>query len=84
MAKPAEDRRSGKDRRRSSGTRAGDGDRRRMDRRQFPPPDDPSRISADGRELLRAIDAYKKQRGLARVSVDELLGVLADTGYRRA
>jgi hypothetical protein len=55
-----------------------------MDRRQFPPPDDPSRISADGRELLRAIDAYKKERGLARVSVDELLGVLADTGYRRA
>ena len=84
MAKPAEDHRSGKDRRGSSREQAGKDERRRVDRRQFPPPDDPLRISADGRELLRAIDAYKKERGLARVSVDELLGLLADTGYRRA
>jgi hypothetical protein len=84
MAGSLEDRRSGTDRRRASSLHSGKRERERADRRQFPPPHDPSSLSAAGRELLRVIDSYKKERGLARLSVDELLGVMSGLGYRRA
>jgi hypothetical protein len=83
MARSLQDRRSGKDRRRSSGARPPADRRRQADRRQFPPPENPASLSAEGRELLQTIDDYKKQRGLARISVDELLSVMTGMGYRR-
>jgi hypothetical protein len=84
MARLLEDRRSGRDRRRASGPDSAEKERRRADRRQFPPPLDPSGLSAAGRELQQTIDAYKKERGLMDISIDELLGLMSGLGYRRA
>ena len=84
MARLIEDRRSEKDRRCPAGKPPRAGERRRADRRQFPPPHDAAAVSAPGRELIKAIDAYKKDRGLLRISVDELLDVMSSLGYRRA
>jgi len=55
-----------------------------IDRRQFPPPADPESVPEAARELQQAIDAYKMARGLKRISVEELLGLLEDLGYTRA
>jgi hypothetical protein len=84
MARLLEDRRSGRDRRRASSHASEEKERRRADRRQFPPPLDPPGLSAAGRELLQAIDAYKKEHGLMDISIDELLGLMSGLGYRRA
>ncbi len=56
---------------------------RGVDRRQFPPPDDPSSMTTEAVELQNAIDAYKIQRRLTRITVVELLGLLDQLGYRR-
>jgi len=54
-----------------------------IDRRQFPPPDDPSCMTAEAVELQDAIDTYKIERRLKRITVVELIGLLEDLGYRR-
>jgi hypothetical protein len=54
-----------------------------VDRRQFPPPEDPSTMTAAAVELQDAIDTYKIQRRLKRITVVELLGLLDELGYRR-
>jgi hypothetical protein len=84
MAGSFEERRSGRDRRRSR-ARAEETPRvRGADRRQFPPPEDPARVTEAESELRAAIDAYKLERGLVRISVSELLGVMETLGYRQA
>ena len=84
MAESFEERRSGRDRRRSRG-RAEEMPRvRGPDRRQFPPPEDPAGVTEAESELRAAIDTYKVERGLTRISVAELLGVMETLGYRRA
>ena len=84
MAGSFEERRSGRDRRRSHG-RAEETPRvRGADRRQFPPPEDPARVTEAESELRAAIDAHKLERGLTRISVAALLGVIETLGYRRA
>jgi hypothetical protein len=84
MAGSFEERRSGRDRRRSRG-RAKETPRvRGADRRQFPPPDDPARVTEAESELRAAVDAYKLERGLTRISVAALLGVMETLGYRQA
>jgi len=52
-----------------------------IDRRQFPPPADPESVPEAAWELQQAIDAYKMARGLKRITVVELLGLLEDLGY---
>jgi len=54
-----------------------------IDRRQFPPPADPQSVSPEAWDLQDAIDTYKIARGLKRITVVELLGLLQDLGYRR-
>lgn len=83
MAKSFDDRRSGRDRRAAGGRAAGK-ERRSADRRQFPPAADPGSVSEASRRLQQSIDAYKKERGIARLSVDELLRLLEQLGYRVA
>ena len=84
MAGSFEERRNGRDRRRSRG-RAEETPRvRGPDRRQFPPPEDLSRTTKAEKELQAAIDAYKLERGLARISVAVLLSVMETLGYRQA
>jgi hypothetical protein len=83
MASPLTDRRSGRDRRHAALAAAAK-ERRGWDRRQFPPLSRPEGLSAEGNRVLCAIDEYKLARGLTRISVDELLAVLAQLGYRRA
>ena len=84
MAGSFEERRSGRDRRRSRG-RAEETPRvRGADRRQFPPPEDPARVTEAESELRAAIDAHKLERGLTRISVAALLGVMETLGYRQA
>jgi hypothetical protein len=82
MAGPLDDRRSGKDRRALTGSESTHSERRLLDRRQFPPPHDSRSISVAAMRLQKAIDAFKKQRGLARLTADELLAVLESLGYR--
>jgi len=84
MVVPLDDRRSGKDRRALPGNEPGPSERRLLDRRQFPPPQDPRNVSTAARQLQEAIDAFKKGRGLARLSADDLLDVLKKLGYREA
>jgi len=83
MDAPFGDRRNGTDRRGPGKKPAPTAEQRLADRRQFPPPDDPDKVSAAARELQRAIDAHKKERGLKRLSVDQLLGLMEQMGYRR-
>ena len=47
------------------------------------PPVDPARVAEPESELRAAIDAYKPERGLTRISVAALLGVLDSLGYAR-
>lgn len=54
-----------------------------MDRRQFPTPEDPEAVPPAAKELQWAIDVYKMEHGLKRISVVELLGVLEKLGYHR-
>jgi len=56
---------------------------RMEERRQFPTPKDPEAVSPDAKELQWAIDVYKMEHGLKRISVTELLGVLERLGYHR-
>ncbi|MCX5648629.1 MAG: hypothetical protein NTX40_05970 [Planctomycetota bacterium] len=42
------------------------------------------RVAEPESELRAAIDAYKLERGLPRISVSELLGVMETLGYRQA
>ena len=90
MAKSLDERRSGRDRRRERDRaaaarpdKAGRATPRGPERRQFPPPEDPAGVTEDERRLQYAVDAYKMERGLARISMAEFLGVLANLGYRR-
>lgn len=53
------------------------------DRRQFPPPDDQETVTDAAVELQGAIDTYKIDRRLKRITVVELLGLLENLGYRR-
>ena len=84
MAGSYEERRSGRDRRRSRGRVEETPRVRGADRRQFPPPEDPARVAEAESELRAAIDAHKLERGLTRISVTELLGVMETLGYRQA
>ena len=84
MAGSFEERRSGRDRRRSRGRVEETPRVRGADRRQFPPPEDPARASEAESELRAAIDAHKLERGLTRISVAELLGIMETLGYRQA
>ena len=85
MAKGSlEDRRSGRDRRREDAGTPKHQERRRADRRQFPPVEKPGEVPDATRELQGAIDAYKKRRHLARISADELVSLLERLGYRKA
>jgi hypothetical protein len=54
-----------------------------VDRRQFPPPENTSTVTAQAAELQDAIDTYKIQNGLKRITVVELLALLDKLGYRR-
>ena len=54
-----------------------------VDRRQFPPPEDPSTVTPEAVELQDAIDTYKIHRRLKRITVVELIGLLDNLGYRR-
>jgi hypothetical protein len=84
MVKPLGDRRSGSDRRARTSGQARQVEHRALDRRQFPPPQDPLAITEAARKLLAAIDAHKKERGLLRLTSTELLAVLESMGYRQA
>ena len=84
MAGSFEERRSGRDRRRSRGRPATAERVRGPDRQQFPPPEDPGCVTEPESELRAAIDAYKVERGLTPISVAELPGVMETLGYRRA
>jgi hypothetical protein len=84
MAGSFDERRSGRDRRRSQARPATAERERGAERRQFPPPEDPARVAEAESELRAAIDAYKLERGLTRISVTELLGVMETLGYRQA
>jgi hypothetical protein len=83
MAGSLKNRRSGKDRRHLRKA-APAKERQRSDRRQFPPKGNAEGPSAAAQRLQLAIDEYKLSRGLTRISLDELLGILADLGYRQA
>lgn len=54
-----------------------------IDRRQFPPPASSENVPEAAWELQDAIDTYKMARGLKRITVAELLGLLEKLGYRR-
>ena len=94
MAGSLKDRRSGTDRRHPA--RRGDAvaspacgaappkERRGGDRRQFPAPATAAALSEAARRVQAAIDEYKLQKGLARISVDELVGILTKLGYHEA
>lgn len=84
MAGSFKERRSGKDRRASRLTASKDAERRAADRRQFPLPEDPAALSATAQNLQAAVDAYKQDHGLARISAAELVKVLQQMGYRQA
>jgi hypothetical protein len=84
MAGPLGDRRSGKDRRAPAGLESGHTERRILDRRQFPPPHDSKNISVAAKRLQEAVDSFKKERGLVRLTAEELLSVLEKLGYREA
>jgi len=78
------ERRSGKDRRHGHLSPAKEADRRQVDRRQFPPvPGEPDSLSPQAREIKAAIDAYKKTRGLTRITLPQMLSTLAWLGYRK-
>ena len=64
MAGSFEERRSGRDRRRTRGQAEEAPRMRGAERRQFPPPEDPARVTEAESELRAAIDAYKLERGL--------------------
>ncbi len=66
------------------GTVRGVGSDQWDERRQFPAPRTPEDVSPAAKELQWAIDVYKMERGLKRISTGELLGVLETLGYRRA
>jgi hypothetical protein len=83
MALPFKDRRSGTDRRRPPAAGRAK-ERRASDRRQFSPRANGDGQSAAASRLQQAVDAYKRERGLARVSLDQLLGILEQLGYRQA
>ena len=53
------------------------------ERRQFPSPRNPEDVSPAAEELQWTIDVYKMERGLKRISIVQLLGVLETLGYRR-
>ncbi|HUU91881.1 MAG TPA: hypothetical protein VM238_11820 [Phycisphaerae bacterium] len=53
------------------------------DPRQFPTPADPESVPPAAKELQWAIDIYKMEHGLKRISVAEMLGVLETLGYHR-
>jgi len=82
MAGSLKDRRSGADRRHPARGAAPPKERRGVDRRQFPSSAAAANLSAAARRVQAAIDEYKLQKGLAQISVDELLGVLTTLGYR--
>ena len=84
MAGSFDERRSGRDRRRSRARPATAERVRGAERRQFPPPEDPARVAEPERALRAAIDAYKLERGLTRISVAALLGIMETLGYRQA
>jgi len=84
MATASPDRRNGRDRRGSASAAPAGVDRRLADRRQFPPSSPDDGPSPAARELLTVIDRFKIQRGLTRISVDQLLGLMEQMGYRRA
>ena len=83
MGETLKERRGGYDRRCTAGSSPEGAERRWSDRRQFPPPLDPRAVSDGERELQQAIDAYKRVRGLKRISVGQLLAVLEDLSYQR-
>jgi hypothetical protein len=76
-----ENRRRGTTRRRAPRTVGRNPERREADRRQFPPPEDPSALTTAAVQLQEAIDNYKIERGLARITVPELIGLLEQLGY---
>ena len=84
MAKSSSDRRNGRDRRESAPAAPAGVNRRLADRRQFPPSSPGDGPSPAARELLTVIDRFKIQQGLTRISVDQLLGLMEQMGYRRA
>jgi len=53
------------------------------DRRQFPTPEDTEAVPPAAKELQWAIDVYKMEHSLKRISAVELLGVLEKLGYHR-
>jgi hypothetical protein len=84
MSELLAERRSGKDRRHAHLSPPKERDRRSADRRQFPPvPGEPEALSPQAREIKTAIDAYKKSRGLTRITVPQLVSTLAWLGYQK-
>jgi hypothetical protein len=59
-------------------------ERRAADRRQFPAPATAAALSEAARRVQAAIDEYKLQKGLVRISADELVGILTKLGYHEA
>jgi len=84
MAGSLKDRRSGTDRRHLARGAAPPKERRGGDRRQFPAPATAAALSQAARKVQAAIDEYKLRNGLARISVDELVGILTKLGYHEA
>jgi hypothetical protein len=84
VAGSLKDRRSGTDRRHPARGAAPPKERRGGDRRQFPAPTDPATLSVAIHRVQAAIDEYKLRNGLARISVDQLIGILTKLGYHEA
>jgi hypothetical protein len=84
MAGSLKDRRNGTDRRHLARGAVPPKERRGGDRRQFSPPADPRALSVAARRVQAAIDEYKLQKGLARISADQLIGILTKLGYHEA
>ncbi|MBM4020224.1 MAG: hypothetical protein FJ288_18215 [Planctomycetes bacterium] len=81
MTGALKDRRRGKDRRHQRKPPPGT-ERRACDRRQFPPHGNGEPVSVSANRLGEAIDQYKKAHSLSRISLDQLLSVLTQLGYR--
>ncbi len=82
MAEAFDERRSGEDRRQAEQTPTEE-HRSHRDRRQFPVVADGDPTEEEVR-VHRAIDRYKRERGLKRISMADLMDVLEELGYRKA
>ena len=84
MSEAFEERRQGTDRRTPDSPSPAAEQRSGSDRRQFPVLADDGDAGEVEVQIRRAIDQYKRDRNLKRISLPGLLEVLHGLGYRRA